>query len=739
MSLIKSTVFALMLGHIIQQVYASQGMAAESNSSGCLELFYIDAGNNLYHRQQYSPGMDWSEDQLISDSVSGVYLFKNISGSLILFYTGMDNRLYYRSQTLSDCQWNDAEELATDVLYIDAVLDAENNINIFYSTTENKLVQRYQISSDDWSEEIQRAGYAKKIAAARNEDGRMEIFYTVSGDTLYHQYQLAPGGAWSEGNYFSNPAKELEVGQNDDGRLEVFYIDKGDMLNHKWQVAVNSGWDNPAVFAGYARKIMTAKNHDGRLEVFYTADNNYLHHRWQTAVNNGWAPGEQCGWVALDMSAALNHDGCLEVFYTGTDGVLFHNWQLQPGIFWAGEYPFFDEDHPVISFEAFDSIPNYIPEINWHVNDHCFIRDGNNYWHMFGIVYPDPYSGDHSYVNYFGHAGATALGDGSWSQMDPPFYEMIQEGDVLWAPHVIYHDSKYYMFYCGGGSLDNYEICLRTSNDLINWSDYQVLFRDGIQARDPMVLWLKEEQCWVMYYTATLVSSGGYYVVAYRTSNDLYNWSERNIAYTDYHSGTTYGNTESPFVVNRGEYYYLFVGPRPYDFPTESLPNWEHPGYKGTDIFRSVHWNKWTNADIVGHIDAHAPEIIRDNNEEWYISHCGVLQGGLFIRKLHWHDGVTVDLSPATNPLPFIQLEDNIPNPFIYSTLFTFHLSQTSILSLKVYDIRGRLVATLIHDRMKPGNHEVSWNTENLPDGIYYCRLETGSFAYCRKIVKMTR
>ncbi len=729
--------FILVLGYNTIRAYASRGIAVESNASGCLELFYIDAGNALVYKKQQFPGKSWSEAKLISVSVSGVFLFKKMNGCLMLFYTRLDGRLYYNYQRLPDYQWNDAQEFAAHVVHLDAIADAENNMNIFYSTTDNRLIQRFQLPSGDWSDEIQRAGFAKRIAAARNEDGRLELFYTVLGDTLHHQYQLAPGGAWSDGNYFSLPAKDLEVTRNEDGRLEVFFIDQGDMLQHKWQVAINSGWGGPAVFAGYARKVMAAKNHDERLEVFYTADNNYIHHKWQTAVNSGWSSGEQYGWVAGELAATLNHDGRLEVFYTGTDGLLFHNWQLQPGMFWSGEYPFFDEDHPVISFESHDPMPNYIPETNWHVNDHCFILDGNNYWHMFGIVYPDPYSGDHSYVNYFGHAGAAALNAVGWSKMDPPFYETLQEGDVLWAPHIICFENLYYMFYCGGGTLDSYEICLRTSPDLINWSDYQVLFRDGIQARDPMVLWLEAEQCWVMYYTATLVSSGGYHVVAYRTSYDLVNWSERNIAYTDYHSGTTYGNTESPFVVKRGEYYYLFTGPRPYDPPTESLPNWEHPGYAGTDIFRSVYWNKWTNADIVGHIDVHAPEIIRNTNGDWYASHCGVLQGGLFIRKINWHDGISAGLLPVDEPAVLFQLEDNFPNPFIHSTIIKFRLLQTSTLSLKVYDIKGRLVDRIINDRMKPGCHEVIWNAADLAPGIYYCRLDAGSITQCRKMVKL--
>ncbi|MBN1417117.1 MAG: family 43 glycosylhydrolase [Bacteroidales bacterium] len=719
----------------IQPVNASSRIAAGKNASGCIELFFVDTINKLYHRQQHSFGEGWSTDEWISDSVSGLLLCKHADESLMLFYTCMDGTLYCRYQTLPEYQWTNAEKFAAQVKFIDWVTDGEDRINVFYITTDNRLIQRYQLSPGSWSDDVQRADYAKKVTAGRNEDGRMEIFYTISGDTLYHKYQLAPGGDWSDGNYFSIPAQDLESCRNEDGRLEVFFIDTADTLRHKWQVAVNSGWSGHAVFAGYARKVLATANQDGRMEVFYTADNNYLYHRWQIAVNDGWDAGEQCGWAAYEITAALNEDGRLEVFYTGNDGVLFHNWQLQPGLFWAGEYPFIDEDQPLITFETYNAEPDYLPEVNWHVNDHCFISDEDGYWHMFGIVYPDPYSGIVNHVNYFGHANSAAVVPGSWNKMDPPFYESLHEGDVLWAPHVIYHENTYYMFYCGGGPLDSYEICLRTSPDLINWSDYRILFRDGIQARDPMVLWLEKEQCWVMYYTATYDSSGGYYVVAYRTSNDLYNWSERNIAYVDYHSGTTYGNTESPFVVNRGQYYYLFIGPRPYDLPTEDMENWEHPGYVGTDIFRSTRWNKWTNADIIGHTNAHAPEIIYDGEGNWYASHCGVLQGGLFLRQMHWYDGITSDHSHTVNTEGLFLSGTNYPNPFCRSTCVKFRVPATDLITLKVYNTVGRLMATLVEEEMKPGCYEVIWDAGNLPGGVYYYKLETVSFAECRAMI----
>jgi arabinan endo-1,5-alpha-L-arabinosidase len=242
---------------------------------------------------------------------------------------------------------------------------------------------------------------------------------------------------------------------------------------------------------------------------------------------------------------------------------------------------------------------------------------------------------------------------GPWVTAEAPFES---DGEhVLWAPHVIFreHESKYYMFYCSGAKdrspgVDPYtqpfSISLRTSKDLKSWSPRVQLqpdpFEDGYQARDPMILWNSTISVWVMYYTSTerpgTGHDAGHHIVAYRTSGDLTRWSNRGIAYTDLHVGSDYGPTESPFVVQRGDDYYLFIGPRPYDRNFPGGNNWKHPGYAGTDVFRSKHWNSWTNADYVGHIDAHALEVVKDVDGAWYVSHSGIFHEGLFLARLDW-------------------------------------------------------------------------------------------------------
>ena len=137
-----------------------------------------------------------------------------------------------------------------------------------------------------------------------------------------------------------------------------------------------------------------------------------------------------------------------------------------------------------------------------------------------------------------------------------------------------------------------------------------------------------------MYYTATEPATGGHHVVAYRMSDDLLSWGPRGLAFVDPVKGTGAGTTESPFVVRRGDFYYLFL----------SMRHGYIPGYYAdTEVFRSrdpLHWNL---DDRVGRFNGHASEVVRDVDGRWYVSHCGWYQGGVYLAPWTWHDGVDTD------------------------------------------------------------------------------------------------
>ncbi|MFZ5946778.1 MAG: FG-GAP-like repeat-containing protein [Stygiobacter sp.] len=80
-------------------------------------------------------------------------------------------------------------------------------------------------------------------------------------------------------------------------------------------------------------------------------------------------------------------------------------------------------------------------------------------------------------------------------------------------------------------------------------------------------------------------------------------------------------------------------------------------------------------------------------------------------------------------------LEQNYPNPFNPSTRISFNLPTDVFVSLKVFDVLGREVSTLIAEELPAGTHSREWNGSALPSGIYFYRLWAGSYIETRKLV----
>ena len=76
------------------------------------------------------------------------------------------------------------------------------------------------------------------------------------------------------------------------------------------------------------------------------------------------------------------------------------------------------------------------------------------------------------------------------------------------------------------------------------------------------------------------------------------------------------------------------------------------------------------------------------------------------------------------------------PNPFRRETKFGFALEDNTHVTLQVFDMTGKLLAHLLDGSQEKGRHEISWNAENLPDGIYLVKLKTGDRVSVKKICK---
>ncbi len=85
-------------------------------------------------------------------------------------------------------------------------------------------------------------------------------------------------------------------------------------------------------------------------------------------------------------------------------------------------------------------------------------------------------------------------------------------------------------------------------------------------------------------------------------------------------------------------------------------------------------------------------------------------------------------------PLRF-SLDQNFPNPFNPSTVITYQLPIHSFVILKIYDVLGREVRTLVNESQHSGNHSVNFSDKNLSSGVYFYRLEAGIFTETKKLV----
>jgi photosystem II stability/assembly factor-like uncharacterized protein len=98
--------------------------------------------------------------------------------------------------------------------------------------------------------------------------------------------------------------------------------------------------------------------------------------------------------------------------------------------------------------------------------------------------------------------------------------------------------------------------------------------------------------------------------------------------------------------------------------------------------------------------------------------------------------GLYTDVEPAESFIPAVHLlEQNYPNPFNPVTTIRFTLPQQGFVTLKVYDILGEEVITLLSGEFLAGQHSVRWDASNKPSGVYFYRLESGSFVQTKKLV----
>jgi photosystem II stability/assembly factor-like uncharacterized protein len=81
------------------------------------------------------------------------------------------------------------------------------------------------------------------------------------------------------------------------------------------------------------------------------------------------------------------------------------------------------------------------------------------------------------------------------------------------------------------------------------------------------------------------------------------------------------------------------------------------------------------------------------------------------------------------------KLYQNYPNPFNPATRLKFDISEASDVKLAVYDMLGRKVSEILNGKLNPGTYEAEWNAEANPSGVYFYRLNAGTFTVTKKML----
>ena len=97
--------------------------------------------------------------------------------------------------------------------------------------------------------------------------------------------------------------------------------------------------------------------------------------------------------------------------------------------------------------------------------------------------------------------------------------------------------------------------------------------------------------------------------------------------------------------------------------------------------------------------------------------------------------GTLVDVKTSGKSILTYQLNQNYPNPFNPSTVISYQLPTAGFVTLNIYDVLGREVRTLVNQREHAGNYSVTFDAHHLPSGVYFYRLQAGTYTQTKKLL----
>ncbi len=102
---------------------------------------------------------------------------------------------------------------------------------------------------------------------------------------------------------------------------------------------------------------------------------------------------------------------------------------------------------------------------------------------------------------------------------------------------------------------------------------------------------------------------------------------------------------------------------------------------------------------------------------------------------IYYDDGLPKKVVQGKDLPTEFKVEQNYPNPFNPTTQINYSIKEAGLVQLKIYDILGKEIATLVNENKEAGNYSVDFNAIELPSGVYIYQLTTSGFTQARKMI----
>ncbi len=140
-----------------------------------------------------------------------------------------------------------------------------------------------------------------------------------------------------------------------------------------------------------------------------------------------------------------------------------------------------------------------------------------------------------------------------------------------------------------------------------------------------------------------------------------------------------------------------------------------------------ANWVKYGKTTYTYDVNNNMSELLR---KEW--------DGSNWVNDWNWtYTYIITEIEQITDGIKTYSLSNNYPNPFNPSTTISYSVPEIEFVTLKVYDVLGNEIAILVNEEKSIGSYEVEFSGNELPSGIYFYRLQAGSFVETKKMVLM--